>query len=69
MGVIIAAVVITAISLLILHVVIKSAVVGALRRARHEERVERATPNDTPWLLVDQRKLLVETNADRSADA
>lgn len=69
MGVIITAVVITAISLLILHLVIKSAVTQALRRGRHEDRVEQLTPADTPWLLVDQRKLLVESNARRSAPA
>ena len=66
-GVIITAVVITAISLLILHLVIKSAVTQALRRARHEDRVEKTTPEETPWLLVDQRKLLVESSSRRSA--
>ena len=67
MGVIITAVVITAISLLILHAIIKSAVTQALRRARHEDRVEQTNPQDTSWLLVDQRKLLVETNTRRAA--
>lgn len=38
------------ISLMIMYFIIKGAVVAALRKARHEERVEKHLPDAAAWL-------------------
>jgi hypothetical protein len=49
---------VVAINLVLLYGVVKTAVVHALRRARHEERVELLEPEKIPWFGERERDVV-----------
>lgn len=53
------------ITLLLLYVVVHSAIISALRRARGEAWIEQNLPDKAKWLTVAQRTVLSEDKARR----